>query len=92
MAMDVEKTTIPGYGVSPALLESIVIEPLCSFKKGTAKEDIWKLALTLMFMSLSHSRMFVSKIDSEVIRPWHRNKWSRRPSKRDKACLNFFSV
>lgn len=38
MAIDVLKMIDPGYGAFPALLERIVMEPLLSFKKGTARE------------------------------------------------------
>jgi hypothetical protein len=27
-----------------------------------------------------------------LIKPWHRNRWSSRPSRRERACLNFFSI
>ena len=39
IAIDVEKIIYPGCGVSPALLESTVIAPLCNFKKGTARDE-----------------------------------------------------
>jgi hypothetical protein len=39
IAMEVEKMIWPGCGVSPALLERTVIDPLCSFKKGIARDD-----------------------------------------------------
>ena len=50
IAIDVEKIMDPGYGALPALLESIVMHPLVSLRKGMESETSWKLALTFKFI------------------------------------------
>jgi len=38
MAIDVEYMIEPGWGVFPALLDRIVMQPLVSLRKGTASD------------------------------------------------------
>ena len=50
IAIDVEKIMEPGCGALPALLESIVMHPLVSLRKGMESETSWKLARTFKFI------------------------------------------
>jgi hypothetical protein len=38
MAIEVEKMIWPGYGVLPALLDRIVMDPFVNFRKGIASD------------------------------------------------------